>query len=135
MGRIPGSKNKKKKSSYKVSKTRSVLSPIEGSLSENPFEIKNDLVFTGTRGGNSALVTALLEQCVKLTPGDRRHSVNIPTTVAPVENAASNLFLALRRFCKDSGDKNLQKMVFTSKRIYSIDAKKQYLGTRIWRTL
>lgn len=85
MARTPGSKNKKKKPLRKAPKITEKTEVITvDSMTDNPFELKNDLVFTGNRGNNNVLVSALLEQCLKLSPGDVRNSVNIPTTVAPV---------------------------------------------------
>lgn len=122
MPRTKGSKNKPTYEKVVTSKKQEA----------NPFEIKSDLEFSGTRGATSPFIPLLVEQLTKLTAGDRRHSVNVPLTVCPVENAAVNLFLGLRRHLDATGGA-ISKMKFSSKKIYSLDKKKVYLGMRIWR--
>lgn len=100
--------------------------------SNNPFEIKTDLEFTGNRS-DMALLTALQDQVVKLDPNDRRQSVNIPLTVCSTRNTAANLVLTLRRNMEQSRDAVVKKMIITSRAILSLDGKKSYLGSRIWR--
>ena len=132
MSRTKGSKNKKSLIIKAPVVDNTIKLPTKGSKSENPFEIMYDVVNTGVRGSTSPLIPILAAQVLKLEPGERRTSVNIPTTICPHENMATNLFLGLRRYFDGLGG-HTSKMKFTSKRIYSLDKKKVYLGTRIWR--
>lgn len=100
----------------------------------NPFKIETDLIYTGNRGGMyNPLVTQLKESVMKLTPNDVRHSVSIPTTVAPTKNDASNMVVNLRRMLADSKEKVERDTTVTLKAIFSDDDSKKYLGSRVWR--
>ena len=119
----------KKRGPYKT-KTKSFKA---STLRDNPFEIKDDLMFTGTRGGeNNPLIQGLFEQVRKLPVGDIRVSVNIPITVAPEKKDASNLILQLRRLIENVTDKSDRNITFVTKAIYAHGTEK-YLGTRLWR--
>ncbi len=102
-------------------------------VKSNPFEIMTDISATGVRGSSNVWIPALLEQVLKLEAGDLRSSVNIPITVAPEKNNASNLVLTLRRMMSENSNKAIRDITFISKTIYN--TKKEYVGTRIWRKL
>ena len=113
-------------------KKRSLVTPAVDhqhnlSSKDNPFEIKTDLELSSSRT-NPQIMNALISQIMKLTPGDRRESVNIPLSVSSSRNAASALFLTLRR----TMDAGKHHVALTSRGIWDISGK-QYLGTRIWR--
>lgn len=115
----------------KPAKTITVIPTFEG---DNPFEIKTDMMFTGNRGGNvNPLVIALFNQIEKLPPGDIKHSINIPITVAGTAKEAANIVLNTRRFISELEDKSKRNITITLRAVYSDTEKKNYAGTRLWR--
>lgn len=96
----------------------------------NPFAIKKDMTFTGNRSSVHAEFLPLLEEQVqKLVPGDKTTSVHIPVTICATRSQAANLVLNLKR--KMNGGKKKGEIYLTSKAI--LDAKKTYIGSRVWR--
>lgn len=120
---------KKKKKTRTRTLVKAVTEVFNG---ENPFEIKRDMEYTGNRS-NPKLLDALAEQLIKLNPENRQESVNIPLTVCENRGAAGNLFLTIRRYFSDHKNKSYRNMHFTSRGVFSMDGKKTYLGSRIWR--
>jgi hypothetical protein len=101
---------------------------------ENPFEIKDDMELIGERTSQLASITALLQQLVKLEPGDKKQSISIPKTICENKNKATGLVAALRRAIEESEDPETNKISFTTRAVMGINDNKEYLGTRIWRT-
>lgn len=128
------------KTKTKKPRVSTIVRPVQKTTSEkteevndNPFAIMEDLEYAGNRS-NLHLLNSLAEQCMKLDPNNRAQSVNIPVTICPSRTAAANLFLQLRRQLSESKVKAMKEAHFTSRGIFSVDGKKTYLGSRIWRT-
>lgn len=129
---VTGIYTKKKKQVAKKNAKKFLVPALQTpALKNNPFEIKTDISVTGARGSASIWIPALMEQVLKLEPGDTRSSVNIPITVAPGKNNAASIITTLRKILSEHSNKVIKNTAIICKSIY--DAKDNYVGTRIWR--
>ena len=96
-------------------------------LVANPFKIEQ-VAYTGLRA-TPEIIVMLAKQMMNLK-ANKIDSIAIPLSISNNKRESSNLFQQAKTYISKSF---LGENVFTIKTTFSNDAKKNYLGARIWR--